>query len=113
MLLIVLICLISFPSDWSCIAALCVLAFGTNRGNLREQSRWMVFYVALYAVVYCFAIDVLYGIMQMAVVLSIPLLACYNGQRGKNPRVNRVMKWVFYLYYPLHLTVLGLIRVLR
>ena len=112
-LLIVLICVISLPSDWSCIAALCVLAFGTNRGNLREQSRWMVFYVALYAAVYCFAIDALYGLLQLAVVLSIPLLACYNGQRGKDPRVNRVMKWVFYLYYPLHLTVLGLIRVLR
>ena len=69
--------------------------------------------MALYAAVYCFAIDALYGLLQLAVVLSIPLLACYNGQRGKNPRVNRVMKWVFYLYYPLHLTVLGLIRVLR
>ena len=36
-LLIILICLVSFPSDWSCIAALCILAFGTNRGNFRAQ----------------------------------------------------------------------------
>lgn len=28
--LVILICLVSFPSDWSCIASLCVLAFGTN-----------------------------------------------------------------------------------
>ena len=33
-LLVILICLVSFPSDWSCIASLCVLAFGTNRGDL-------------------------------------------------------------------------------
>ena len=36
-LLIVLICLISFPSDWSCVASLCILAFGTNRGNLKKE----------------------------------------------------------------------------
>ena len=42
--LVILICLVSFPSDWSCIASLCVLAFGTNRGDLRAQGRWMLFF---------------------------------------------------------------------
>lgn len=36
-ILIIGICLITFPSDWSCIASLCILAFGTNRGNLKKQ----------------------------------------------------------------------------
>lgn len=105
--LTVLICLISFPSDWSCIAALCVLAFGTNRGKFRTQMLWMVFYVAIYAAVYSFALDPVYGALQMGVVLSIPILRLYNGERGKNARVNRFLKWFFYLYYPLHLAVLG------
>ena len=109
-LLVVLICLVSFPSDWSCIASLCVLAFGTNRSDLKAQGRWMLFFVALYAVVYFFALDRLYGVLQLAVALSLPLLARYNGQRGKNARVNNFLKWFFYLYYPLHLTVLGAIR---
>ena len=85
-LLVVLICLVSFPSDWSCIASLCVMAFGTN---------------------------VVYGLLQMAVALSLPVLARYNGLRGKDPRINRVMKWLFYLYYPLHLAILGTIQYLR
>ena len=97
-LLIILICVASFPSDWSCVASLCVLAFGTNRGDLKKQGLWLVIYVAIYAVVYCFAIDVVYGLLQMGVVLSLPVLRCYNGQRGRDPRVNRVMKWLFYLY---------------
>lgn len=42
-ILIVLICLISFPSDWSCVASLCILAFGTNRGKFKTQMLWMVF----------------------------------------------------------------------
>lgn len=107
---IVLMCFISLPSDWSCIASLCILAFGTNRGNFKKQMLWMVFYVAMYAMVYFFAIDKVYGLMQMAVVLAIPVLVRYNGQRGKNPEVNWIMKWGFYIYYPLHLFVIGMIQ---
>ena len=108
-LFIVLICIISFPSDWSCVAALCVLAFGTNRGVWKNQMFWLIFYVAIYAIVYFFAIDKVYGLLQMGVVLAIPVIRQYNGQRGKNPAVNRVVKWLFYIYYPLHLFVIGLL----
>ena len=105
--LILLICLITFPSDWSCIASLCILAFGINRGDLKKQMLWMVLYVGLYAVVYFFAIDKVYGLLQLCVVLAIPVIALYNGRRG---RCNRIMKWGFYVYYPLHLLLIGLIQ---
>ena len=106
-LFVILICLISFPSDWSCVASLCILAFGTNRGKLKTQVLWMIFYVAIYAMVYFFAIDKMYGLLQMAVVISIPIIMMYNGKRGDNERVNRIMRWLFYLYYPLHLFIIG------
>lgn len=109
-LLIVLICLISFPSDWSCVASLCILAFGTNRGNLKKQTLWMMFYVAIYTMVYFFAIDKIYGALQMAVVLSVPIIRMYNGKRGNNQRINDIMKWLFYIYYPLHLFIIGWIQ---
>ena len=70
----------------------------------------MVFYVALYAIVYALALDWVYGLVQMGVVLSLPVLRLYNGQRGRSPQVNRVMKWLFYVYYPLHLLVIGLLE---
>lgn len=108
--LVVLVCLITFPSDWSCIASLCILAIGTNTGNFKKQMLWMVFYVALYSAVYFFALDRLYGIIQMAVILAIPLIMIYNGQRGKNQRINKIVKWMFYIYYPLHLFIIGLIQ---
>lgn len=112
-LLVILICLVSFPSDWSCIAALCILAFGTNRGKLRVQVLWMIFYVAIYAAVYFFAIDRVYGLLQMAVVLAIPVIMLYNGRRGPSDKLNAVMKWAFYIYYPLHLFIIGIIKYLR
>lgn len=108
--LIILICFISFPSDWSCIAALCILAFGTNRGNFKKQMLWMTFYAAIYVMVYFFAVDKVYGLIQMSVVFSIPVIGLYNGERGKNPSVNRFMKWFFYIYYPFHLVLIGLGR---
>ncbi|MBO5285760.1 MAG: conjugal transfer protein TraX [Clostridia bacterium] len=107
-LLILLICLISFPSDWSCIASLCVLAFGSNRGKIKNQIFWMVFYVAIYSIVYFFTLDKLYGVLQMAVILSIPIIMAYNGKRGKSDKINKFMKWFFYVYYPLHLLIIGL-----
>lgn len=109
-LFVILICIITLPSDWSCIAALCIMAIGTNRGDFRKQMSWMIFYVALYSLVYFFAIDKAYGILQMGVVLSIPVIAMYNGKRGKNPKINKFMKWFFYIFYPVHLFVIGLIN---
>ena len=109
-LFILLICVITFPSDWSCIASLCILAIGTNRGDFKKQMLWMIFYVGIYSVVYFFALDKLYGLIQMAVVLSVPVIMMYNGQRGSNPKINKIMKWFFYIYYPLHLFIIGYIQ---
>lgn len=71
---------------------------------------WMIFYVAIYATVYFFAIDKIYGLLQLAVVFAIPIIMMYNGQRGKNQRLNSMMKCLFYIYYPLHLFVIGWIQ---
>ena len=108
--LVILICIISFPSDWSCIASLCILAFGTNRGNFKKQMQWMIIYGAMYSIVYFFAIDKVYGLIQMFVVLAIPILKIYNGERGKNRAWNNLMKWLFYIYYPLHLFIIGFVK---
>ena len=107
---VLLLCAGTFPADWSCIAALCILSIGSNRNAPKKQILWCLFYVSLYAVVYCLALDRVYGLLQLCVVLSIPLLARYNGRRGASPAINRVMKWLFYLYYPLHLFIIGLLQ---
>lgn len=107
-ILVLLICVISFPSDWSCIASLCVLAIGTNKGNFKKQMLWMIFYVFIYAAVYFFALNKFYGIIQMGVVFAIPLLMMYSGKRGNNPKLYSSMKWFFYVYYPLHLVFISI-----
>ncbi|MBR0413510.1 MAG: conjugal transfer protein TraX [Clostridia bacterium] len=110
MLLCMLICVLSFPADWSCVAALCIVVIGTNRGNFKMQMAGMMVFMSAFALVYCLSIHVVYGIIQLATALSIPVIWLYNGKRGNNPTVNRVMKWVFYIYYPLHLAVIGAVQ---
>ncbi len=108
--LLFIICLLSFPSDWSCVAALCVLSFGINRGNFKKQATGLMLFVGCYAIVYAFSSNILYGILQMGVVFSLPLIYMYNGERGKSPAFNKFTKWFFYIYYPLHLLIIGLIK---
>lgn len=106
--LVWLICGISFCADWSCIAVLIIMVFGIHRGDFKNQMNGMLFYVAMYSAVYFFFIDKVYGLLQMTVALSIPFLMHYNGKRGEW----KGMKWFFYLYYPLHLAILGVVRIL-
>lgn len=108
--LILLLCLITLPADWSCIASLCILSIGSNRSDARRQILWCGFYVSLYALVYFLSLDRLYGLLQLCVFLSVPLLRLYNGTRGASETLNRIMKPLFYLYYPLHLFLIGLAR---
>lgn len=106
-LFIILACIVSFPSDWSCVATVAIVYIGTFRGNFKKQMTWMMIWCASYALVYCIFLDALYGLLQLFTCLSIPILAQYNGQRGKS----RFMGKLFYVYYPAHLALCGLLRV--
>ena len=109
LLLHFLILAVSFPADWSCIAPLVILSFWMNRGKFLKQMFWMMFWVFVYAVVYFFALDRIYAVLQLCVFLAAPVLLFYNGQRGKYPKLNKFFKWAFYIYYPLHFAVIGLL----
>ena len=98
--------IVAFPSDWSSIAVMCPFFLYAHRGDFRLQARDIVFWSFIYAAVYFIFIDRLYGCLQMLTCLSLPLLFRYNGERGKW----RGMKWLFYIYYPAHLFVIGLLR---
>ena len=105
---IIIACLITFPSDWSCIATMAVVFIGSYRGDFKKQMLWMMIWTFAYAAVYFFFIDKLYAFVQLFTCLSIPLLKLYNGQRGQWKEMGKL----FYIYYPLHLFLCGLLRIL-
>ncbi len=106
-LAIIIVCVLSFPSDWSCIAAMCPFFMYSHRGNLKKQMLDIPIWSLVYGLVYFFFISKPYGVLQLFTCLSIPILMSYNGERGKW----KGMKWFFYLYYPAHLIVVGIIRI--
>ena len=105
-ILIMLINVITFSSDWSCIAVMAILFMYPNRGNLKKQFISMSFWICIYAIISYLFVSKTYGLITLAVALAYPLLNIYNGEKGKM----NWMKWFFYLYYPLHLLIIGILR---
>ena len=97
----------AFPADWSCIATLSVINMYSNRGNVDKQMISILPWVFVYGLVSFLFINKVYGLIQVFVLLVYPLLKLYNGERGKA----KWMKWFFYIYYPLHLVILGILRI--
>ena len=106
--LVILIDVVTFSADWSCIAVMAILSMYSNRGNLKKQIAGMSFWVLLYAVISFVFVNKTYGVITLAVILVYPLLRMYDGTKGKAGW----MKWFFYLYYPLHLVMIGILRIL-
>ena len=105
-ILTIILCVLGFPSDWSSVAVMIIIYNYHYRDNFKKQMKCQMFFSGIYALVYCIFINVWYGIIQLGTIFSIPLLARYNGERGKCKN----FKWFFYLIYPIHLIICGLIR---
>jgi hypothetical protein len=107
-LLVILLNLITFSADWSSIGLMIILSMYEHRGDLKKQMKNMMFWTLIYAIVSFVFVSKTYGIIQLFVILVYPLLKLYNGEVGKV----KWMKWFFYVYYPLHLVLIGIIRLL-
>lgn len=101
-------CIVAFPSDWSSIAVMAPFFIFAHRGNFKKQAVSIVFWSFVYALVYFIFLDKVYGIIQMFTFISIPVLSQYNGECGKW----QDMKWLFYIYYPAHLVIIGILRII-
>lgn len=67
----------------------------------------MLLCVAMYAAVSFFCVNKVYALVQIGVLSVYPVLRLYNGEKGKV----KWMKWFFYLYYPIHLIIIGVLRI--
>ena len=66
----------------------------------------IVQWVFVYAIVSYFFVCKAYAFIMVGVILVYQVLEFYNGERGNA----KWMKWFFYVYYPLHLIILGILR---
>lgn len=110
-------CLLAYTANWNYIAVLWVVFFGWFHGNKKMQ-------MIMFAIVgFVFHIGqqfwpLLVGLRtpetfknwyQPGIFLAIPLLLCYDGTHGKK---SKFLKHLFYWYYPVHLVVLHILKLL-
>ena len=105
------LCLLALPGDWMFMDVVFSIVFFNFRGDFKKQALWFSAFAAGMVFFDCFAaVQSGYSfynqLFQAGVFLCLPLLALYNGKKGGG----RYSKWTFYIFYPLHLLILGLIR---
>lgn len=106
-LFISLCCIVAYRSDWSYIAVLWIVSAYILRDNKRQRIlAFVVIGLLLYAVPQLLSsgFKVFY---PFGFLLAVPVMLLYDGRRG---RKSIFTKWGFYIYYPLHLLILALLR---
>lgn len=106
--------ILAIPGDWSILGIAFCLIFFIYRDNFKKQFIGIlctgIFF--MYMIVMNrvgsgqeILTTVFYNLFQLSILLSLPILRFYNGEKGGNS----FSKWSFYIFYPLHLLVLALI----
>lgn len=105
------LCILSVLGDWPIFDILYALVLFVYREQPKKKWIWFgVISVGSFGVMGLFQGFNIWGIYQLGVFM-VPLLMqfCYNGQGGSRKPIH---KWFFYIFYPLHLLVLGLLQIL-
>ena len=99
---VILLILCSIPSDWGVLALIMPAVLYKCRHSFKSQAIAIV--ISSVAAAALTQVPLPYKVLQLFGVLSIPILANYNNERGEGS------KWFFYIYYPLHLVYLGIYK---
>ena len=105
-LLIIITVILTYSSDWGIYGVLWVLIFGLLKKDFKKQGILFAVTVLYLSAESFFVGNYLGSAIKLFALLSLPLLRLYNGQQG------RKIKYGFYLFYPAHLLVLGIIGLL-
>lgn len=112
LLAIFVACVLAFKGDWSFWAVLWILIFGINHDNFPIQAKH--FTVISIVMVITEAVENMVlnlpfykDFFGFGVCLALVPISLYNKERGKKNAFN---KWFFYIFYPLHLLILGILK---
>lgn len=116
-LLIFLIFCVSVFSDWAIMAPAFTLFFSSARCDSRKIKKSFLYCIVLFLLLNLpvgeiFSARVLISqifYVSGVILAGIIIVYFYNGKRMERGRT--FSKWFFYLFYPIHLLILGLIRI--
>lgn len=106
-ILSIIICVLAMVGDWNIFAVLLILGFSIFYGNRKMQMIFLGVLAMFIVFLGIISTEVWYNeIYNLGLLLNIPILMIYNGKLGECKH----MKWIFYIYYPLHMIILGIIE---
>lgn len=118
-ILIALLIFLSLFCDWALLAPVFTLLFAWARNSKKRLKIAFTAAAAMFGVMslaggserFSTGTNILYALGCMAgIALSGIVIACfYNGRRAERGR--KFSKWFFYWFYPVHLLILGVLRV--
>lgn len=102
------LCILSTIGDWFFFPIIWALFLDKYRGDFKKQA---IVFAASSALLVTGMIalsgDFLPNSFQYGVLLALIPLYFYNGQKGRGGKFN---KWFFYVFYPAHMLLLGVLR---
>lgn len=109
--LIVLISCLCEYCDWGSQAVIFTMCFELARGNRKNQI--IAYSISALAYVFPIVLSIVrdsdtpkINLFVLGVFLPSLLLSLYNGEKGGG----KYSKWIFYIFYPAHLIILGYIK---
>ena len=103
--------------DWPLIAPACTLMFAESKGNIRNMKLSYLAAFLMFTLIDLINELTKYTLpaaVPVSLLKGIPILLSgmvvmyfYNGKRAEHGRT--FSKWFFYLYYPVHLLIIGLL----
>ncbi|SOC40878.1 TraX family protein [Ureibacillus acetophenoni] len=108
-LAVIACCILAVPADWYYIGVLWILFFGLFRGDIVKQLISFAVIGVLFHVTHRIYDFGWLWLNQLGMFLAVPLLLLYKGKQGKK---SKILKWGFYIFYPLHLLLLYYIYII-
>lgn len=97
---------ITFNSDWNIIGVLIIYFFYIDS---KIESKTLITIAATTSIINFVATLDITSFTYLGIILSIPILKNTNNERGYS---NNLIKHGFYIYYPLHLSILYILHLL-
>ncbi len=97
-------------ADWNFVTVFWDFGFGLFRGDFKKTNVQLSdyrYHLPLY--IRSAGLRNRSFLYQLGIVLAIPVLALYHGRKGRG---NTLLKWGFYLFYPGHLLLLELLKIM-